>query len=368
MNGWLAQLSRRSFQESHPTLRRGSLGGQIVAMMLTAQPWHCYHPTTRPGVTHRFTIGRRSLRQREMRPVFVVVADVLVIRRFRFRSLRTSTWSSRSRRQLPTPLGNAILPRTSEAGLLRLNAEVSHGVDNFAIELRAAIKDQVVWRRVIREGFPQLLNDPGACRMLRYVAMEDTPPVMRNDEEAVEHTEGERRHGEEVHGGDSFTVVAQKGRPALCRLRTPRRFPHPAQGSPFRDFEAKHLQLSMNPRRAPGRVLGYHAKNQFAQFLADAFSSCSVPIPREPRPIQFESRLMPANNGLRLDKDQCPFPSRPEPPQDQPEQFIRSGKPRLGMPLFQHRELLAKSQIFQQQIAARMGRSNEEDEQKPKQA
>jgi hypothetical protein len=38
------------------------------------------------------------------------------------------------------------------------------------------------------------------------------------------------------------------------------------------------------------------------------------------------------------------------------------------MPLFQHRELLAKSQIFQQQIAARMGRSNEEDEQKPKQA
>jgi hypothetical protein len=40
----------------------------------------------------------------------------------------------------------------------------------------------------------------------------------------------------------------------------------------------------------------------------------------------------------------------------------------LRMPLFQNSKLLAKSQVFQQQIAARTDRPNEEDKQKPKQA
>jgi hypothetical protein len=57
---------------------------------------------------------------------------------------------------------------------------------------------------------------------------------------------------------------------------------------------------------------------------------------------------MPANDGIRLDENQCPLPSRPEAPQDHPKQFVRSGKSRLGMPLLQDAELLPKSQIFQE--------------------
>jgi hypothetical protein len=72
---------------------------------------------------------------------------------------------------------------------------------------------------------------------------------------------------------------------------------------------------------------------------------------------------MPSDNGLRLDKNQGPFPSRPKPPEHHPEQFVRSGKPRLRMLLFQNGELLAQSQIFQQQVAARTNRSNKQDKQ-----
>jgi hypothetical protein len=43
--------------------------------------------------------------------------------------------------------------------------------------------------------------------------VKNAPPVMRNDEEAVENAEGERRHGEEVHCGNGFAVVAQERRP-----------------------------------------------------------------------------------------------------------------------------------------------------------
>ena len=53
--------------------------------------------------------------------------------------------------------------------------------------------------------------------MVGNVEVENAPPIMANDEdeEAVKHSEGDGRHGEEVHGGDGFAVIAQEGEPAL---------------------------------------------------------------------------------------------------------------------------------------------------------
>jgi len=158
-------------------------------------------------------------------------------------------------------------------------------------------------------------------------------------------------------------MIVQKGYPSLCRIRTPGRFPHPAQDRSLRNIEAQHLQLTMNPWCAPGGIFGNHAIDEFAQFFDDAFSSCAIPMPREPRPIQFEPRMMPANNGLRLDEDQCPLPSGPEPPQYHLEQFVRSSKSRLRTLLFQNGELLPESHVFQQQIAARGAGLNDQDKQ-----
>jgi len=39
---------------------------------------------------------------------------------------------------------------------------------------------------------------------------------MRDDEEAVQHAEGERRHGEEVHSGNSFTMIAHERTPCFA--------------------------------------------------------------------------------------------------------------------------------------------------------
>jgi len=186
-------------------------------------------------------------------------------------------------------LGDTVLPRTSEAGSRGMDAEALHCVDHFFVEMRATIEDQVVRRQVVGKGIAQLLDDPGAARMSGHIAVKDTPPGMRDDEEAVENTEGQRRHGEEIHCRDGFTMVAQKCRPSLCRLGTPGRFPHPAQHRSFRNIEAKHLQLSVNPWRTPGRILGNHANDQLAQFLGNAFSSDTGPMPRKPSPIQLES-------------------------------------------------------------------------------
>jgi hypothetical protein len=51
------------------------------------------------------------------------------------------------------------------------------------------------------------------------IEMNDASPIMRNDEEAVQHSEGQREYGDEIHDGNGLAVIAQKRRPSLCRLR-----------------------------------------------------------------------------------------------------------------------------------------------------
>ena len=74
--------------------------------------------------------------------------------------------------------------------------------------------------------------------MPRHIEVQNAPPVVGDDEETVENAEGERWHGEEIHRGNGFTMIAQKSRPSICRLGIPRRFPHPAQYGSLRNVES----------------------------------------------------------------------------------------------------------------------------------
>jgi len=107
-------------------------------------------------------------------------------------------------------LCNAVLPWTSEAGPLWRDVEAPDGVYDFFVELSSTVKDQVLWCRIVREGFAQLLRDPCAGRMLRHVAMQDAPTVMRDHEKAIDYLKRERGHSKEVHCSNRFSVVAEK--------------------------------------------------------------------------------------------------------------------------------------------------------------
>ena len=357
--------SRRVSSTPRRNVRNRDSGSQIVAMMQTAEPWHRYYPVTHnAGVTHCLTIRGRFLRQRKMSSILVIIPDVLVHQAFQMPFVENDHMIDQIATTIPDPaLGDTVLPRAPETGSLWLDAKALHRVDHFFIKLRAAIEDQIARRRVVGKCLAQLLNNPSTARMLCNIAVEDSSPIMRNDKKAVENAEGQRRYGEEVHCGNSLAMIAQERRPAFCRLGIARRFSHPAQHGPLRNIEAKHLQLSVNARRAPGSVLGDHAEDEFAQFPAHALSSHTVSIPRKPRPVELESRPMPANDGFRLDENQRPLPSRPKSPQYHPEHFVGSGKSRLRMPLFQDGELLTKGQVLQEEAAARIARLNDQIEQ-----
>lgn len=176
-----------------------------------------------------------------MCPILVVVANVLVHQTFQMPLVQDDHMIEQITAAVTDPaLGDTVLPRTSEAGSFGLDAESLQGVDDFFVEVRTSIKDHVARSRVVGERFAQLLDDPGAGGMFRHIKMKGTPPVMSNDEEAVEHAKGKRMQGEEIHRGDGLTMIAQKRGPTLCRLGISMGLSHPTQNGSLRNIEAQH--------------------------------------------------------------------------------------------------------------------------------
>src|SRR6266567_2542302 len=92
---------------------------------------------------------------------------------------------------------------------------------------------------------------------------------MGDDEEAVQNPEGESGDGEEIHGSDSFPMIAQKGQPALRGLRVPGRSFHPAGDGGFRYIETEHEKFAMDTRRTPTWIISDHLEDQFTDLLGD---------------------------------------------------------------------------------------------------
>jgi hypothetical protein len=82
------------------------------------------------------------------------------------------------------------------------------------------------------------------------------------DEEAVEHTERNRWHGEEVHRRNRFPMVSKEGEPTFGRVKISRRSFHPTGDRSLGELKTEHEEFPMYPRRSPGWVLGNHLEDQ----------------------------------------------------------------------------------------------------------
>jgi len=92
-------------------------------------------------------------------------------------------------------------------------------LDYLCIEIRGSVKDQELRRGIAGECFPQLLHNPGTGRMPSNFQMQDVPPGMRNDEEAVQRTKRQRRHSNEVHRRNGILMIAQNAKFSKRRSR-----------------------------------------------------------------------------------------------------------------------------------------------------
>jgi hypothetical protein len=58
--------------------------------------------------------------------------------------------------------------------------------------------------------------------MVCDIEMQDAPTIVADDEEAVEHTERNRWHREEVHRRNRFPMVSKEGEPTFGRVSLPK--------------------------------------------------------------------------------------------------------------------------------------------------
>src|SRR5229473_6463289 len=92
-----------------------------------------------------------------------------------------------------------------------------------------------------------------------------------DDEEAIEHTERQRRNREKVEGTDYFTVVVEKSKPTLGFTFVP--FPPQAveiaRDGRLGNMQSQLEQFAVDARRTPGRILRLHAADQVANLPTD---------------------------------------------------------------------------------------------------
>jgi hypothetical protein len=140
--------------------------------------------------------------------------------------------------------------------------------------------------------------------MLCDIEMQDAPTIVTDDEKAIEHAEVDRRNSEEVHRGNRFPVITDKGKPAPGRLRISRRPFDPTRDRSLRDIKTEHEKLAMDARRSPRWVLNDHPEDQFPNFLRRLPSPGGPPDLGDQPPVQTESRPVPTHHGLGRDDDE----------------------------------------------------------------
>lgn len=171
-----------------------------------------------------------------------------------------------------------VLPRTADAGSDWLNPAAGQQFANSGAEFGIAVEDGIAERAGKREGFPQLLSDPIAGGMSGGIEVEDLAAAVLDDEETVEHPEGQGGPGEEVEGGDDFAMVVQEGEPALGLGMVPAVLQslQVAGDGGLGNGKPELEEFTVNAGSAPGWVVRLHAADQLANLKIDGRSSGST--------------------------------------------------------------------------------------------
>src|SRR5260370_2246543 len=243
----------------------------------------------------------------------VLVANILREQAFKVAFVNCNDVIQEITAATPYPtLCDSIPPRPLERGADRTHAQGSNRCGDFQSILGITIKDDEPRGGSKWKCFSKLLDDRRACRMVCDIEVQDTPTIVTDDEKTIERAEGDRRNREEVHRGNRFPVITEKGKPALDWLRISRCPFHPTRDRSLRDIKTEHENLAMDAWRSPRWVLSDHPENQFPNFLRCLSSPCGPPDLGDQLPVQTESAPVPTHHGFRRDRNDGLLPSGPE--------------------------------------------------------
>ena len=129
----------------------------------------------------------------------------------------------------------AVLPRTPGRYRNLLDTQSIHSCREIMPIDPITISYQVARHHFFRKRFHDLLSSPSGCRVFSDIEMQNTPTVMREDDEYIEHTELYGRNREEVDRDHLANVISKERHPGLRRLS--RLLGHQARHGPLRNLE-----------------------------------------------------------------------------------------------------------------------------------
>ena len=176
-----------------------------------------------------------------MRAVVMIVADVVNEQTLQMAFVqRNDVIQKLSSAAFDPTLRHAVLPGTLEGGPHRTHPQRSNGAWNLQPVFRIPVENEKPGSRFKRKRLSQLLDDPRTRRTPSDVEVQNAPPIMADDEKAIDHAEGDRWNREEVHRSDGFPVVAQKRKPALGWFGISGCPAHPAGDSSLGEIKTQH--------------------------------------------------------------------------------------------------------------------------------
>ena len=144
--------------------------------------------------------------------------------------------------------------------------------------------------------------------MFGDVEVQNATAIVADDEEAVEYGEGEGGNGEEIHRGDGFLVVTQKGQPALGWISVCGNSFHPARNRSFGEIKTEHQKLAVDTGSSPARVLGHHLEDEIPNLFGCLSPTDGLPGLRNHPPVPTESGAVPSDDGFGCDDEERLFP------------------------------------------------------------
>ncbi len=151
--------------------------------------------------------------------------------------------------------GDAVLPRRGNTRPFRLNARRLQERDDFGVELRISIEDDIAVGDGLGKGFTQLLDDPFGTRMGSDVGVKNLTSTMLDDKEAIEQLECHGRDGEEVKRHDYLALIREESPPTLSGITATADSSQIASNGWFGYNEAELLEFTVDIGSAPTWIL-----------------------------------------------------------------------------------------------------------------
>ena len=225
---------------------------------------------------------------------------------------------------------------------------------------RVTIAEEVGRRGVVRERLHDLLGGPGGGGMLGRVEVNDTPPMVGEDDQDEEDAQVSGGNGEEGDRDQVSDMVSEERAPGLRRWCASLG-DEPGDGT-LGHVDAQLEQLAMDSGGAPQAIGGGHSRDQGADFSVDRRAASGRPAGTR-GPVLAETAPLPPQNGIGRHDDESLPPAGPDSGQPDPQQAVDRAQPRPGRHSLVDGELLAQGQVFEGELTMAADEEGEEPKQ-----